>query len=104
MEGYFRLAAPLLYFTFITIALCMLLGGNYNRRGQTLRIAIAVAAVLLVQVSMLGAKGVGEKIPEMAAALFMIPITTTLIFFLALASAKPKQRRRHPVTEERRER
>ena len=104
MEGYFRLAAPLLYLTFIAIALCMLLGGNYNRRGQTLRIAIAVAAVLLVQVSMLGAKGAGEKIPEMAAALFVIPITTTLIFFLALASAKPKQRRRHSLTEEHRER
>ena len=99
MEGYFRLASPLLYLTYISIALTMLLGGNYNRRGQTLRISIAVVSVLLVQVSMLGAKGLGEKIPEVAAALFAIPITTTLIFFLALNSAKPRIRRRSFLEE-----
>ena len=92
MEGYFRLSVPLLYLTYVVIGLAMLLGGDFNRRGQLLRISIAVLAVLLVQISVLGAKSLGEKIPEFAGALFAIPISTTILFLAILASSRPKRR------------
>ena len=65
----------------------MLLGGDFNRRAAT-RISVAVTTVLLVQVVTLGAKSIGEKIPEFAAALFVIPIVTTIVF-IALAHPDP---------------
>ena len=92
MEGYFRLASPLLYLTYAAIGLAMLLGGDFNRRGQLVRISAAVLTVLLVQVSVLGAKSLGEKIPEFAGALFAIPIATTILFMAVLATSRPKRR------------
>ena len=41
MEGIFRLSSPLLYLAFASIALAMLLGGEFNRRGQFKRIFFA---------------------------------------------------------------
>ena len=92
MEGFFRLSSPLLYLTYIAIGLAMLLGGDFNRRGQLLRISIAVCAVMMVQIASLGAKSLGEKIPEFAAALFAIPIVTTVVFLVMLTSSRPKSR------------
>ena len=92
MEGYFPIVSPLLYLTYAAIGLAMLLGGDFNRRGQLRRISVAVTTVLLVQVATLGAKSIGEKIPEFAAALFVIPIVTTILFIAMLASSRPKRR------------
>jgi lipopolysaccharide export system permease protein len=92
MEGYFRLSSPLLYLTYVVIGLATLLGGDFNRRGQLLRISISVCAVMMVQVASLGAKSLGEKIPEVAAALFAIPIVTTVVFLVMLTSSRPKRR------------
>ncbi|MEE2997898.1 MAG: LPS export ABC transporter permease LptF [Pseudomonadota bacterium] len=100
MEGYFRLATPLLYLTYIAIGLAMLLGGDFNRRGQFLRISIAVTTVLLVQVATLGTKSLGEKVPEMAAALFAIPVAISAVFLFLLASPKPKRRRQRKSLEQ----
>ena len=100
MEGYFRLATPLLYLTYAVIGLAMLLGGDFNRRGQLLRISIAVLSVLLVQVSALGAKSLGEKIPELAVALFAVQIVVIVVFLTMLASSRPKRRGHRLGTEE----
>ncbi|MGB0630203.1 MAG: LPS export ABC transporter permease LptF [Alphaproteobacteria bacterium] len=100
MEGFSRLSAPLLYLTYVVIGLAMLLGGDFNRRGQLPRILMAVASVLLVQVAMLGGKSLGEKIPEFAAALFAIPLITTFVFMMLLASSRPKRRRQRTGPEE----
>ena len=94
IEGYFRLSAPLLYITYVMIGLAMLLGGDYNRRGQLARISVALASVLIVQVAMLGSKSLGEKLPEFAAALFVTPIVGTLLFLMLLLSARPRRRNR----------
>ena len=99
MEGYFRLATPLLYLTYIAIGLAMLLGGDFNRRGQFLRISIAVTTVLFVQVATLSAKNLGEKIPEMAAALFLIPVAILTVFLFLLASPKRGRQSRTPGKE-----
>ena len=44
-----RLSSPLLAFAFTAIALGALLSGDFNRRGQGVRVTIALAAVVLVQ-------------------------------------------------------
>ena len=61
MEGLYRLSSPLLYLAFTAIGLALLLGGDFNRRGQFLRILIAVCCVTVVQIIVLSIKNLGEK-------------------------------------------
>ena len=98
MEGIFRLSSPLLYLAFASIALAMLLGGESNRRGQFKRIFCAVCAVLIVQVSVLGLKSLGEKIPQTESAMYALPALTAIVFFALMARNGSKRRIRR--TEE----
>ncbi len=98
MEGIFRLSSPLLYLAFASIALAMLLGGEFNRRGQFKRIFFAVCAVLIVQVSVLGLKSLGEKIPQTESAMYALPALTAIVFFALMARNASKRRPRR--TEE----
>ena len=50
MEGHHRLSMPLLPISFTLIAIALLLSGEYNRRGQMLRILVAVASILKLTV------------------------------------------------------
>ncbi|MEC7489055.1 MAG: LPS export ABC transporter permease LptF [Pseudomonadota bacterium] len=84
MEGIFRLSAPLLYVAFCAIALSLLLGGGFNRRSQFLKILIAVGSVLILQIGMLGLKNLGEKIPQIAPLMYLLPILVTAFFLLLL--------------------
>lgn len=94
MEGIFRLSAPLLYIAYTIIGLALLLGGDYNRRGQFRRIFIAVCTVSVVQVAVLGAKNFGEKTAEIETLMFAVPIVATIVFLIIIASSKPKIRKR----------
>jgi len=98
MEGIFRLSSPLLYLAFASIALAMLLGGEFNRRGQFKRIFFAVCAVLIVQVSVLGLKSLGEKVPQTEPAMYVLPALTAIVFFALMAGNASKRRPRR--TEE----
>jgi len=92
MEGIFRLSAPLLYLAFTAIALAMLLGGDFNRRGQFLKILTAVFTVTAVQVAVLTAKSLGKSMPEIESVMYGVPILTTVIFLAIIATSKPKTR------------
>lgn len=94
MEGIFRLSAPLLYLTYTIIGLALLLGGDYNRRGQFRRIFIAVCTVSFVQVAVLGAKNFGEKTAEIETLMYAVPIVATIVFLVIITSSKPKIRKR----------
>ena len=94
MEGIFRLSSPLLYFTYTSIGLALLLGGDYNRRGQFWRIFIAVCTVSFVQVAVLGAKNFGEKSAEIATLMYAVPIVATIVLLVIITSSKPKIRKR----------
>jgi lipopolysaccharide export system permease protein len=72
MEGHYRLAAPLLGIAFALVGLAFILGGQFNRRGNAARLALAVIVVTGMEAALLGAKSLGEKIPE---AWFLVYLT-----------------------------
>lgn len=92
MEGIFRLSSPLLYLAFTAIALALLLGGDFNRRGQFLRILIAVVTVTAIQVAVIASKSLGEKIHEIEAVLYVLPLIATTAFLTIAASGRPRTR------------
>ena len=62
-ELHMRLSSPLLALAFSIIALAALLGGDYNRRGQGRRIAVAALLVIALQSASLGLTGLAGKLP-----------------------------------------
>lgn len=95
MEGIFRLSSPLLYLAFTAIALALLLGGDFNRRGQFLRILTAVCVVTAIQVAVITSKSLGEKMPEVEAVMYGVPLIATIVFLMVIASGKPRTRQRN---------
>lgn len=73
-EGHQRLSSPLLAITYALVALAALLAGEFNRRGQIKRILWATAAIILIQLSYLGAANLTATVPAVAALLYMIPL------------------------------
>ena len=84
MEGLFRLSAPLLYFAYTLIGLSLLLGATFNRRGHFQRNCISICLVIAVQVTMLGLKSLGEKIPKIEPFLYIVPIGIIIAFLILL--------------------
>lgn len=79
MEGHHRLSMPLLPISFTLIAIALLLTGEYNRRGQTLRILGAVAVVVAMEAALLGLKNMGERAPWVAPLMYLIPIIPAVV-------------------------
>ncbi|MDE0796266.1 MAG: LPS export ABC transporter permease LptF [Alphaproteobacteria bacterium] len=90
MEGIFRLSSPLLYLAFTAIGLALLLGGDFNRRGQFLRILTAVCCVTAIQVVVLSMKNLGEKTPALEPVMYLVPIIATIGFVIIMISGKPR--------------
>ena len=95
MEGVFRLSSPLLYLAYTAIALALLLGGDFNRRGQFLRIFTAVCIVTTVQVIVLAGKSIGEKTPVIELVMYGIPLIVTVIFLTIASTGKPRSGRKN---------
>ena len=94
MEGIFRLSSPLLYIAFTAIGLAFLLGGEFNRRGQFLRILTAVCLVTTVQVVVLATKSIGERAPQIEPLMYGIPLITTIAFLIITASGRTRRGRK----------
>ncbi len=89
MEGHHRLAQPLLPAAFTLVALALLLSGDFNRRGQTGRILSAIGFVIIVEMAQISVKNLGEKLPELAILLYLIPLLPALIAALILLGWQP---------------
>lgn len=90
-----RIATPLLGLAFTMIGLAALLSGEFNRRGQTRRLAIAVGLVAILQVIALALYNAQAKVPMLA-----------ILPYLAIAAAivggwwwlnRPVRRKRAPA-------
>lgn len=90
MEGIFRLSSPLLFMAFTAIGLALLLGGDFNRRGQFLRILTAVCCVTAIQVVVLSMKNLGEKNPALEPVMYLLPIVATIGFLIVMVSGRPR--------------
>ena len=102
MEGHHRLAQPLLPVAFALVALALLLSGEFNRRGQTWRILSAIGVVIVVQSAQIGIKNLGEKLPELAVVMYLIPLIPAVIAILIMAGWQPFARVRYtnaPATD-----
>ena len=88
MEGIYRLASPLLYMAFTLIALAFLLTGPLHRRAQYIRILTAAGGVTILQISVLGLKSLGEKLHQIEALMYLIPIIFSIFFATILVSGR----------------
>ncbi len=84
MEGHDRLTAPLMNLALPLVALALLLGAEFNRRGHMVRILVAVAVIAGLEVSMMGLKSLGRRIPELAPLIYLCPLATISVCFLSL--------------------
>jgi lipopolysaccharide export system permease protein len=76
MEGHDRLAAPLLSFALPLVALALLLGAEFSRRGQVVRVLWAVGVLVALEAAMLGLKSLGARYPDTAGLIYLCPIAT----------------------------
>ncbi len=93
MEGHHRLSMPLLPISFTLIAIALLLSGEYNRRGQTLRILVAVAVVVVMEAALLGLKNMGERAPWVAPLMYLIPIVPAAVCLHVIAPWRRRGRK-----------
>ena len=71
-ELHMRLSTPLLAMAFAIIGLAALLGGDYNRRGQGKRIAVAALLVIALQSASLGLTGLAGKLPAVIPLMYLL--------------------------------
>jgi len=95
MEGHYRLAAPLLGLGFALVGLAFILGGQFNRRGNAARIALAVVVVTGMEAALLGAKSLGEKIPEAWFLVYLTAIAPALVGGYDLLTQRLRRATRH---------
>ena len=91
MEGHHRLSMPLLSFSFVLIGMAFLLGGDFNRRGQLLRILGSVAVVIALEAGQLGFKNLGEKTPSMFFMMYCTPLIPAIIGAWFLGPWSPRK-------------
>jgi lipopolysaccharide export system permease protein len=80
-EGHARISAPLLNLAMAMLAIFAVLGGDFNRRGYAMRIAVASGAAVMLRTAAFGATAAGKDDPAMNILQYGIPI-----FVIALVS------------------
>ena len=92
--GHQRLSSPLLAFAFTAIALGALLSGDFNRRGQGLRMVFAMAAIVLVQALDFAATTLTRRSLAFLPMLYLTPTLTTIAGLAAMYVRPPRRVRR----------
>lgn len=77
-EGHNRLSSPLLALAFTMVAVAALLHGDFNRRGQSMRIVAACVAVLALQAASMGIVSMGSRSSSAHVAMYVLPIVTII--------------------------
>lgn len=75
-EGHNRLSSPLLALAFTMVALSALLHGDFNRRGQSMRIVFACLAVVALQATEMSLVSLGAKTRAAHGVLYLLPLAT----------------------------
>jgi lipopolysaccharide export system permease protein len=84
-EGHRRLTAPLFVIAFCMTALAALLSGEFNRRGQTLRILAAISVVVVLQLTGLSVFNLTRRSLTFAPLLYILPVAAILVSGLVLS-------------------
>jgi lipopolysaccharide export system permease protein len=80
-EGHRRITAPLYILAFVLIGLLALLVGDFSRRGQTVRIVVAISVIAILQLSAISLFNLSQN------TLALIPLTYALPIFSAVVAA-----------------
>lgn len=77
-EGHQRLASPFLAVAYTLIGLAALLAGEFNRRGQSRRILLAVGVVVVAQIASLGLVNLTAVAPMITPLIYALPLSIIL--------------------------
>lgn len=99
LEMHKRILTPFLVPGFTLIALCALLLGPLDRRGQARRIIIAVVMVVAVQALFMGAYNLGKQSNAGLPLMYLTILMPLLAGFSLLARASSTAREASPTTE-----
>ncbi|MGQ9370826.1 LPS export ABC transporter permease LptF [Azospirillum sp. A39] len=77
-ELHHRLSSPLLSLGFALVALASLLSGEFNRRGQSGRVTVAVLLVVLLQSAELALNSLASKMPVFIPSMYALPVLIVL--------------------------
>jgi lipopolysaccharide export system permease protein len=84
-EGHQRLTMPLNVLAYALLAVAWLLSGSHDKRGQAGRIAGAVATVVALQITALGAMTATAKTAAIAPVMYMIAVLPIAVSFYVLS-------------------
>ncbi|MBI1361678.1 MAG: LptF/LptG family permease [Alphaproteobacteria bacterium] len=94
-EGHARIAAPLLNIAMALIAVYAVLGGDFSRRGYSMRIAFASAAAVALRLAAFGTASAAVDNPNFNALQYGLPIAAIVLVSL-LHFVKPTRGKRLP--------
>jgi len=92
-----RLSSPLLAFAFTAIALGALLSGDFNRRGQGLRVTFALAAVVLVQALDFASTTLTRSSLTFVPLLYLLPSLTCVVGLAVMYLRRPRPAQGDPA-------
>ncbi|MDH3738118.1 MAG: LPS export ABC transporter permease LptF [Alphaproteobacteria bacterium] len=78
-EGHRRITAPLYILTYALVGLLALLVGDFNRRGQTIRILAAIAFIAILQLAGLSLFNLSRNALAIVPLTYALPIGTTAV-------------------------
>ena len=78
-EGHRRLTAPLYILAYALVGLAALLIGDFNRRGQTVRILAAISIIVILQLAGLSLFNLSRKVLAIVPLTYALPILTVAV-------------------------
>jgi lipopolysaccharide export system permease protein len=100
VEAHRRLATPLYVLALTLVALAAILAGEFNRRGQHLRIMSAAGVATILQLLALGMSNLAIKFPVLIPLLYVIPVLAILAAGYVLERGRPRRIQHAPATAE----
>lgn len=95
VEGHQRFSSPLYHLSFAFLATASLLCGWFNRRGQSDRLIIAIALMVLIQALALGASNLATKRLMWVPLMYLLPVVCAAIpAWLLMVPTLPFSRRK----------
>ena len=92
-EGHRRLSAPLFTPAFVLIAIASLLSGEFSRRGQTVRVLVAIGIVGALQGVSLTLLNLAPKVPGVMPLFYVPPIAAMIMAVVVLGRRRGRVRR-----------
>lgn len=96
-EGHQRIVLPLYAFVFTLIGLAALLGGSFDRRGQSKRISVAIGLVVLFEASAIGFANLGARFNWAEPLLYLNVLIPVLGSIFVLSTKHVRKKKTRPL-------